>query len=198
MMKTHDALGEELEVHIATLQQTVLENKGIILEMEDRILACFQHGNKLLFCGNGGSAADSQHFAAEFVNRFRLTRPALPAIALTTDSSILTCISNDSSFDHIFSRQVEALAQEGDILVGISTSGGSLNVLNALESARKKGATTIGFTSQAGLAKMGAKCDLCIPIPSTDTARVQEAHEFIWHVICGVVEEMYFRNTGST
>jgi D-sedoheptulose 7-phosphate isomerase len=198
MMKKHDALGEELQDHIATLQQTVLENKGIIIEIEDRILACFQRGNKLLFCGNGGSAADSQHFAAEFVNRFRSTRPALPAIALTTDSSILTCISNDSSFDHIFSRQVDALAQAGDILVGISTSGGSLNVLNALEAARTKGATTIGFTSQAGLAKMQVKCDLCVPVPSTDTARIQEAHEFIWHVICGVVEEKYFRNTGST
>src|SRR5512140_3219949 len=189
MMKTHDMLSVELEDHVATLKRAVIENKTIIIEIEDRILACFKSGNKLLFCGNGGSAADCQHIAAEFVNRFRSTRPALPAIALTTDSSILTCISNDSSFDDIYSRQVEALAQAGDILVGISTSGASLNVLNALVSARKKGASTIGFTSHAGLAKIGAKCDLCIPVPSTDTARIQEAHEFIWHVICGTVEE---------
>jgi len=188
-MTTTSLLNSELEAHIATLQQTVSECGAVISEITEHIIACFQHGGKVLLCGNGGSAADAQHVAAEFVNRFRLERGALPAIALTTNSSILTSIGNDSSFDFVFSRQVEALAQPGDILVGISTSGGSVNVLNALEAARAKGVTTIGFTGINGRENMSAKCDLCLVIPSTDTARIQEVHEFVWHVVCRVVEE---------
>ncbi len=191
-MTTNDLLNNELEAHTATLQQTVAECGTVIFEITEQILACFQRGNKLLLCGNGGSAADAQHVAAEFINRFHFNRPALPAIALTTDSSILTSISNDSSFNFAFSRQVEALAQHGDILVGISTSGGSVNVLNALDSARARGITTIGFTGANGRAPLGVKCDFCLVIPSTDSARIQEAHEFAWHVICGVVEERLF------
>jgi len=182
----------ELESHIASLRQTVSECGGIIGEIAECIVACFQQGNKLLLCGNGGSAADAQHIAAEFVNRFRFDRPALPVIALTTDSSILTCISNDSSFDCVFSRQVEALAQESDILVAISTSGGSANVLNALDIARAKKAKVIGFTGEKGRAPFGTRCDLCLVVPSADIARIQEAHEFVWHIICGMVEERLF------
>ena len=186
-------LTAELETHIEVLKQTAAECGATIYEITTSILQCFQRGNKLLLCGNGGSAADAQHVAAELVNRFRFDRPALPALALTTDSSILTCIGNDSSFDFVFSRQVDALAKPSDILVGISTSGRSANVLNALGAARAKGVTTIGFTGAKGRDRMSSKCDLCLVIPSTDTARIQEAHEFVWHVICGVVEEEMFK-----
>lgn len=116
----------------------------------------------------------------------------LPAIALTTDTSILTAVGNDSSFDLVFSRQVEALAVKGDILLGISTSGGSVNVLKALDTARTKGMMTVGFTGEMGRESMGPKCDYCLVVPFTDTARIQECHEFVWHVICGLVEETLF------
>jgi D-sedoheptulose 7-phosphate isomerase len=191
-MTAKDLLTTELEAHIGALQQTVAENGVEISKIADLIIACFEHGNKLLLGGNGGSAADSQHIAAEFINRYRLDRPALPAIALTTDSSILTCIGNDSCFDNIFSRQVEALALKGDILVAISTSGSSANVLKALEAARLKGVTTIGFTGENGRESMGPLCDYSVAVPSADTARIQECHEFIWHYICGVVEDRLF------
>lgn len=187
-------LVNELQDHIAILEQSISECGTMVSEISNVIIQCFEHGHKVLLCGNGGSAADAQHIAAEFINRFRFDRPALPAMALTTDSSILTCVGNDSSFDLVFSRQVEALAQQGDVLVGISTSGASINVLKALDSARTKGVTTIGFTGEKGRTILGAKCDYCIVIPSADTARIQEAHEFIWHVICGMVEEKIFRS----
>jgi len=196
-MATNNSITAELEAHIAILQQTVGECDTQISELAEKIISCFERGNKLLLCGNGGSAADAQHVAAEFINRFRFDRPALPAIALTTDSSILTCIGNDSSFDFVFSRQVEALANTGDIVIGISTSGGSKNVLNALGVARKKGIQTIGFTGEKGRMTMGDQCDFCLVIPSTDTARIQEAQEFVWHFICGTVEERLFRATSN-
>jgi len=196
-MAIYSSLTAEFEAHMATLQQTVAECAADIHEIAEQIIACFQRENKILLCGNGGSAADAQHVAAEFINRFRFDRPALPAMALTTDSSILTCIGNDSSFDFVFSRQVEVLANSGDILIGISTSGGSKNVLNALDAAHKKGIQTIGFTGEKGRTTLGAKCDHCIVIPSADTARIQEAHEFVWHFICGMVEERLFRNSNN-
>jgi D-sedoheptulose 7-phosphate isomerase len=197
-MAIHTLLTKELDNHSVVLQRTIVECKINIINITNNIVACFKHGNKVLLCGNGGSAADSQHVAAEFINRFRFDRPALPAIALTTDSSVLTCIGNDSSFDFVFSRQVEVLANPGDILVGISTSGSSRNVLNALDIARKKGIQTIGFTGEKGQTTMGELCDLCLIIPSSDTARIQEAHEFVWHFICGAVEEHLFGTTSST
>jgi D-sedoheptulose 7-phosphate isomerase len=129
---------------------------------------------------------------AEFVNRFRMDRAALPAIALTVDTSILTAIGNDSSYELTFSRQVEALGKPGDILAAISTSGGSPNILKALDVARARGLTTVGFTGERGRLSMASKCDLCLVVPSADTPRVQEVHEFIWHVICGVVEQALF------
>jgi D-sedoheptulose 7-phosphate isomerase len=185
-------LTAELEAHTSILQRTAVECGATIDEIAENIIACFRGGNKLLLCGNGGSAADTQHVAAEFINRFRFDRPALPAIALTTDTSILTAIGNDSSFDLVFSRQVEALAVKGDILVGISTSGSSANVLKALDTARGKGITVVGFTGEKGRKNMGGKCDYCLIIPSADTARIQECHEFVWHVICSEVENQLF------
>jgi D-sedoheptulose 7-phosphate isomerase len=183
---------EEYSSHEQILKQTVQASAPVIVDIAKTISRCFKGGNKLLLCGNGGSAADAQHVAAEFSNRFRLDRGALRAISLTTDTSILTSIGNDSSFDNIFSRQVEALALPGDIIAGISTSGRSANILKALDTARKCGAGTIGFTGENGRETMGPKCDYCLIIPSTDTARIQECHEFVWHVICGLVEQQLF------
>lgn len=185
-------LAEELEVHARILEQTVKECSPTIDEISACLVECFHKGNKLLLCGNGGSAADSQHMAAEFVNRFRLDRAALPAIALTVDTSILTAIGNDSSYEFTFSRQVEALGKPGDVLAAISTSGGARNVLKALDAARALGMKTIGFTGEKGRHTMAPKCDLCLIIPSTDTPRIQEAQEFVWHVICGSVEQALF------
>jgi len=182
----------ELKAHQTVLEQTVEQTADVIEQITDAIICCFRQGTKLLICGNGGSAADAQHVAGEFVNRFRYDHAALPAIALTTDTSILTCIGNDSAFENIFSRQVEALAKPGDILVGISTSGGSPNILKALDTARALGLTTIAFTGEKGRGKMDPKCDLCLVVPSTDTPRIQESHIFVWHVICGVVEQTIF------
>lgn len=191
-MMNSEIINTELLSHIQTLEQTISQSTPLIIELVECLVQCFRNGNKLLLCGNGGSAADAQHVAAEFINRFRFDRPALPAIALTNDTSILTAIGNDSSFDFVFSRQVEALVVKGDILVGISTSGRSANVLRALDTARTKGATTVGFTGEKGREVMGTKCDYCLVIPSADTARIQECHEFVWHVICGNVEQTLF------
>lgn len=182
----------ELKSHIQIINDTIVSSQSLITTLVDSISQCFKRGKKLLLCGNGGSAADAQHVAAEFINRFRFDRKALPAIALSTDTSILTCISNDSTFDNIFSRQVEALSAQGDILVGISTSGCSANILKALDVARSLGVETIGFTGEKGRESMGKRCDHCLVVPSTDTARIQECHEFVWHIICGMVESKIF------
>lgn len=149
--------------------------------------AALHRGGKILFCGNGGSAADSQHLAAEIVGRFRRERIGLPAIALTTDSSILTAIGNDYGFTCVFSRQVEALARPGDVLVGISTSGNSQNVVAALNQARSMGVVTVAFTG-AGGGKMGQIADYLLAIPSSDTARIQEAHILAGHMLCDWLE----------
>ena len=145
-------------------------------------------GHKIMFCGNGGSAADSQHWAAEIVGRFQKERKGMPAIALTVDTSILTAVANDYGYDHIFSRQVEALGNEGDVLVALSTSGNSPNVIAAVEEAKAKGIKTIGMTA-AGGGKMAEICDVCLVIPDKNTARTQEMHSLIGHILCEIVEE---------
>jgi D-sedoheptulose 7-phosphate isomerase len=185
-------LAEELKIHTGIMEQTVAECAPVIDEIAGCLVDCFRRGNKVMLCGNGGSAADSQHMVAEFVNRFRMDRAALPALALTVDTSILTAIGNDSSYEFTFSRQVEALSKPGDVLAAISTSGGSPNVLKALEVARGLGVKTIGFTGEKGRLTMAPKCDLCLVVPSADTPRVQEVQEFVWHAICGAVEQALF------
>ena len=155
------------------------------------LAACVKGGGKILFCGNGGSASDSQHLAAEFVNRYVAERPAIASIALTTDTSNLTSIGNDRSFDEIFSRQVEALGRKGDVLVGITTSGKSPNVLKAFEAAKKIGVKTIAFSGRDGgpAAKMA---DLAIVVPEKVTSRIQEVHITVGHILCGLVDaEVY-------
>jgi D-sedoheptulose 7-phosphate isomerase len=157
------------------------------------IAQSLRSGGKLLFFGNGGSAADAQHLAAEFVGRFVIERDALPAIALTTDSSILTAVGNDYGFDQVFSRQVQALGQVGDVAVGISTSGNSPNVLTAIQLARKQGLKTIGLAGKDG--GFLAKCvDISITVASTNAARVQECHITIGHILCELVESELSEN----
>ena len=154
-------------------------------------LATFTAGNKMLFAGNGGSAADAQHWAGELVSRFYFDRPGLPAIALTTDTSILTAIGNDYGFDYTFARQIEALGREGDVFVAISTSGNSPNILRAVTAARSRGIRVLGFTGKTG-GKLASSCDICFQVPSDETPRIQEGHEFIGHLLCALIEKGMF------
>ena len=178
----------------ADLKQKLLESADILTAVEraaKALITAFRDNKKLLLAGNGGSAADAQHLAAEFVNRFGFDRAGLPAIALTTDTSVLTSIGNDSSFDRVFSRQIESLGQQGDVFIGISTSGTSPNLVEALNVCRKKKIKTIGLTGIYG-GQMKDLCDICIKVPSGETARIQEAHILIGHIITSLVEEELF------
>jgi D-sedoheptulose 7-phosphate isomerase len=163
------------------------ELKDRIARAVDMCLASLRADGKILFAGNGGSAADAQHWAGELVSRFYYDRPGLPAIALTTDTSILTAIGNDYGYDYTFARQVEALGRRGDVLVLISTSGNSPNILRAAEAAKDRGVAVIGFTGQSG-GKLAPLSDLCFCIPSDETPRIQEGHEFIGHLLCALIE----------
>jgi D-sedoheptulose 7-phosphate isomerase len=163
----------------------------LISEMVALLVETFKHGGKLLVMGNGGSAADAQHFVAEIVGRFKMERRALPAIALSTDTSILTAIGNDYGFDKVFSRQVEALTAAGDLVVGISTSGNSPNVLLALQLARKNGCRTVGLLGKDG-GSIKDVCDLALIVPTGDTPRVQEGHITIIHIVCDLLEKTLF------
>jgi len=183
---TSSVFGQAIEDHLAVIdslrgQQSLLQ--GIAEEMTRAILA----RKKILWCGNGGSAADSQHFAAELMGRFRRERCAFPSIALTTDTSILTAVGNDYGYERVFQRQVEALCNKGDVLVGISTSGSSKNVYAALQTARQIGAFTVAFTGQGG-GKIATIAEVSLRIPSEDTARIQEGHLFCGHILCDWVE----------
>ena len=167
--------------------------KDEIVRAVELCLASLRSDGKILFAGNGGSAADAQHWAGELVSRFYYDRPGMPAIALTTDTSILTAIGNDYGYDYTFARQVEALGRRGDVLVVISTSGNSPNILRAAQAARDRGIYVIGFTGQGG-GKLAPLCDVCFRIPSDETPRIQEGHEFIGHLLCALIEaEMYPR-----
>ena len=159
-----------------------------IMRCVDLVTRSLKKGNKIILFGNGGSAADAQHIAAEFVGRFNIERKSLPAIALTTDSSILTSISNDYSFDTVFSRQCESLVSKGDVVVGISTSGNSKNVLNALKICKKRGAKTIGLLGNEG-GKIKKIVDHSLIVNSTSTPRIQEVHRVVSHLICDLVEK---------
>lgn len=183
-----DDIRAQIQENIDIAQRLIEESLDIILGAGRKLRETFKKGNKLLLCGNGGSAADSQHIAAEFVNRFRKERNPLPAIALTTDTSIITSISNDYDYKYSFSKQVLAIGQKGDVLIGISTSGMAGNVIEAVKTARKKGIYTIGLTGSGG-GKLKDAADLCIKVPSRDTPRIQEAHILIGHLLCDIVEK---------
>ena len=175
-----------LNEHMALCQQLDTLDTSV----SQAIQACvqsLQKGGKLMLCGNGGSAADSQHLAAEFTGRFSKDRPPIAAVALSTDTSALTCIGNDYSFNDIFARQVQALGKAGDCLIAISTSGNSGNVLAAVAAAKSLGISTIGLLGRDG-GKLKAQCDISIVVPSQVTARIQEAHILIGHSLCGAVE----------
>lgn len=164
---------------------------ALIEQIANVIVDAFRQGRKLLIAGNGGSAADAQHLAGEFVSRFYFDRPGLPAIALTTDTSILTAIGNDYDFSDIFSRQVQAQGSEGDVFLGITTSGNSLNIIKALNESKRKGLVTLGLSGTTG-GDMYHLCDYCIRVPSSETPRIQEAHILVGHIICGLVEKKLF------
>jgi len=178
---------EQIKESIETMQRFLSEIPYI--EMAARkVLTALLEGRKVLVCGNGGGAAESQHIAAEIVGRFRKERKGYPAIALTTDTAILTSLSNDYDYSHVFSRQVQALGNKGDALIALSTSGNSLNVLLAAKKARKMGITVIGFTGKEG-GELKGLCHVCINVASSNTPRIQECHMMAYHILCEIVDE---------
>ena len=184
-------IASQLAAHREIISRVERELSPQIAEIVTMLVETFNRGGKLLVMGNGGSAADAQHFVAEIVGRFKMERRGLPAIALSTDTSILTAIGNDYGFDKVFHRQVEALASPGDLVVGISTSGNSPNVLQALELAREKGCRTVGLLGKDG-GTVKDVCDLALIVPTNDTPRVQEVHITIIHIVCDLLEKTLF------
>lgn len=176
------------------LKNALLQNDAMIArldEISNIIVAAFKNGHKVLFCGNGGSAADAQHLAAEFSGRFYTDREALPAEALHVNTSYLTAVANDYSYDVVYARLVKGIGQKGDVLVGLSTSGNSKNIIEAFKVAKEKGMITVGFTGETG-GNMKGLSDYLFNVPSTDTPRIQESHIMLGHIICQLVEERYF------
>ncbi len=186
--KANSLVLNSLNEHFEVFQKILAQDIENIENCAELIFATFQKGNKVLICGNGGSAADAQHIAAEFVGRYETERIALPAIALTTDTSALTALANDYDFERIFARQVEALAREGDLLIAISTSGNSPNVISAVMKARQVGCKILGMTGAKGK-KLASLCDKSVLAPSERTARIQEAHITIAHIWCEIIDE---------
>lgn len=191
-----DSIRNAVRESIAVKERMAEMHAGTIHAIAERLFQVLQVGGTIYLCGNGGSAADAQHVAAEFVGRFLRERRALPAVALTTNTSILTAIGNDYDFAQVFSRQVAAQVTPRDAVVGISTSGGSGNVIRALEEAKKIGAARIGFTGEPG-EPLGSACDLCLKVPSQQTPRIQEAHILAWHIICDQIEQRIVESDGS-
>ena len=185
-MQVNEMIRAEFDAHSQTLQKTA-QLEEILVRACETAIDTLKSGGKILICGNGGSAADAQHFAAELTGRYKTERGALAGIALTTDTSAITAIGNDYGYDLVFSRQLEALGRKGDLLVAISTSGNSKNVLNALEFARKNGIKTLGFSGKGG-GLMNELCDINLVVPSSDTARIQEMHIFFVHTICQAID----------
>ena len=184
---TNSLFDMSLSAHLE-LFSTMQTLRPAVEAAAERMKAALAAGSKVLVAGNGGSAADAQHFAAELVGRFQKERQAMAAVALTTDTSILTALANDYSFDIVFSRQIDALVRAGDLVVGISTSGNSRNVLLAIEEAKRKGMACVGMTAEGG-GKMAGACDICLAIPAKVTARAQEMHIMIGHILCEIAEE---------
>ncbi len=187
-MRNEGWVSSEIQESIAVKSELRASCLSTILRMAEVIVGRVKAGHKLLIFGNGGSAADAQHIAAEFVGRYRAERSALPAVALTTDTSALTAIGNDYGFEEVFARQIAAVGAAGDVAIGISTSGNSKNVLRALEEARRRGMFTIGMTGRTG-GKMKGRVDLCLCVPSDATPRTQEAHMLVGHILSAAVEQ---------
>lgn len=189
----HDYIGNQLaetqRVMSSMLTDQVLQS--LLTDAVTVCINCLQQGGKILLAGNGGSAADAQHIAGEFISRFAFDRPGLPAIALTTDSSVLTAIGNDYGYEMLFARQLQAHGNKGDVFIAYSTSGESANILLALKEARFRGLTCIGFTGNKG-GSMRALCDYLLEVPSADTPKIQEGHLVLGHILCGLVENAIF------
>jgi len=187
--KIRNIISESIKV-----KEKVLNDESIIKSVEkivDLIVQALKNGNRIYFCGNGGSAADAQHLAAEFSGRFYTDRDALPAEALHCNTSYLTAVANDYSYDVVYSRLIKGIGTRGDVLVGLSTSGNSINIVKAFDTAREKKIVTVGFTGEGG-GKMKENADFLLAVPSKDTPRIQESHIMLGHIICQLVEEKYF------
>ena len=192
-MNVEQCIADQIRASIST-KQAILSDKGLmrnIAAAAQMIVDAYEQGKKTLLAGNGGSAADAQHIAGEFVSKFYFDRPGIASIALTTDTSIITAIGNDYGYDQLFSRQIQAQGSAGDVFIGISTSGNSANLVEALRMCGQKGIKTIGLTGFTG-GEMDSMCDLCIKVPSGETPRIQESHILIGHIICCIVEEKLF------
>lgn len=188
-------IAQQISESIAT-KEKILGDSILLFQIKrasEIIIDAYKKNCKTLVAGNGGSAADAQHIAAELVSRFYFDRPGLPSIALSTDTSVITAISNDFGFAEVYSRQIKALGNRNDVFIGISTSGNSANIVNALNECKIRGIRTIGLTGMHG-GKMDEECDICIKVPSMDTPRIQESHIMIGHIICCIVEEELFGN----
>lgn len=190
-MEIEEKIRKVYEESIKVKEQFFKENINLIKEVAEVIAKSLNEGGKILIFGNGGSATDASHIAAEFINRFKRERPGLPAIALNTDMAVLTAIANDYDYSEVFARQVKALGQSGDIVIGISTSGSSRNVIKAVEVAKKRGLKSIAFTSSKG-EKLISKVDYAFVVPSENTPRIQETHITLGHILCELVEDILF------
>lgn len=189
-----DSVRKQIEDSLK-VKKMILDDLAAVKSIEkaaDQCIKALKKGNKIILAGNGGSAADAQHIAGELVNRFGFERPGLAAVAITTDTSVITSISNDYGFDKVFSRQIEAIGKKGDVFISLSTSGISANILEAIKEAKSKGIFTIGLTGKSG-GKMSDMCDLLLKVPVDDTPRIQEVHILIGHIICSLIENRLFR-----
>lgn len=188
-----DLIKQRIDEHLQLADGLYQAHMEQLVQAANLMAYSLKTGRKILFCGNGGSAADAQHLAAEFVGRFVLERQGMPAIALTTDTSIMTAVGNDYGFEQIFARQVQALGQSEDVLFAFSTSGNSPNVLAAIQVARAKGMPCIGFTGHGG-GKMATECDICVAVDSKVTARTQEMHILMGHILCEILDGVLIGN----
>ncbi len=190
-MEIEDKIKKACEESIRVKEQFFHENVSLIKEVAELIAKVLNEGGKILLFGNGGSASDASHIAAEFVNRFKRERPGLPAISLNTDMAVITAVANDYDYSEVFAKQIKALGQKGDIVIGISTSGSSRNVLKAIEVAKKRGLKTIAFTSKKG-EKLISRVDYAFAVSSEETPRIQETHITLGHILCELVEDILF------
>jgi len=186
-----DDITLQLQESIDTKKALLSTHSDIIRKIADTIVKAFRNNRRVYLIGNGGSAADAQHIAGELIGRFKMNRKPLPAVALTTDTSVMTALANDFGYDTCFARQVEALAEKGDVILAFSTSGNSQGILNAVKIARDKGAIPIGFTGKDG-GLLSNAADICLKIPSANTPRIQECHITVGHIICSIVEKELF------
>lgn len=195
MINEEDFVVKQIEESI-NLKGYLLSEAQNLMKISQQLIRALENGNKILLCGNGGSAADAQHIAAELAGRFNYDRDSLPAIALTTNTSSLTAIANDYGYEAVFAKQVQGLAKKGDVVIAISTGGNSPNVVLAIEEAKKKEAITVGFVGKQG-GKLKELVDYIIHVPSNNTPRIQETHIFVGHIICSLVEEYLFGDAGK-